>query len=217
MNDDSMRTMLRRRLNETTAENWEDSVIDDLLNAAFPLVQKEVIKVDPTAFMYIDRAALVADQEWYELPSGFWYELRVKVKTSATATRYTQIKRGAYDADSGRNSNSDRVYDIQGSFITFMAIPDFSVDPGFEIHYVPTLNLKSVSDTSARGPRLHTALHPAVPLWAHLLAMGETHESPSDTAGVLKALLADIPEFYKRGGEAQQVRPDAGGPYYRTR
>ena len=206
----TMRTMLRRRLHETTADNWSDADLNALLEAGLHQVQKEVMKYDAAAFMYIDEAPLQANQEFYPLPDGFWYELVVKIKTSASATTYTTLTRGAYDADQNRNSTLERVYDIRGRFITFMANPDYSVNPGYMIQYVPTLSLGADSTV----PAIHKGLHTAVVLWAHLIALGETPESATDTAGVLKAMLDDIPLYYKRGGEAPRLRLDAGGPYY---
>lgn len=214
MTSASMLAVLRRRLNETTAENWDDAYLYDMLGAALMLVQKEVIKVDPTAFMWIDQAPLRANNEWYPLPAGFWYELEVGIKSSASEPRYTALERGAYDADAYRTDGSTRKYDIQGRFITFMPIPDYDLAAGFQLRYVPSLSLATVGADGARGPTLHSALHMAVPLWAHLLTIGETHESGSETAGVLKAMIGDIPEFYKKGGEAPRLRVDAGGPYY---
>ncbi len=217
MTSANMLRMLRRRLNERTTDNWEDDELYEALGAGLLQVQKEVIKVDPVAFMFISQAPLQADREWYPLPPDFWYELEVGIKTSATDTRYTALTRGAYDRDKSRSGSSDRVYDIRGRFITFMAIPDYSVDPGYQLQYTPSLSLAHVGVAGARGPTLHEGLHVAVPLWAHLILMGETHESASETASLLKAILNDIPEWYKKGGEAPRLRIDAGGPYYRAR
>src|SRR5688500_16498133 len=92
----TMRSMLRRRLQEATADQWSDANLNDLLEVALHLVQKEVMKVRGDAFMVEDSAALVANQEFYQLPSGFWYELVVKFRASTSAA-YGTLKRGNYE------------------------------------------------------------------------------------------------------------------------
>ena len=205
-----MRNLLRRRLHETTADNWTDADLNALLDSALALVQTRVMEVSEDAFMQIVTGPLVADNEWYPLPDGFWYELEVGIKSSATATTFTTIARGSFEGNRNRNSTLDRMYEIKGRFITFQAAPDYSHTTGYQLLFVPTLSL-GADDTV---PALHQALHVAIPLLAHRLALGETEEATTEVEGVLKEILDRIPLYYRRGGEGRQVRPDAGGPYY---
>lgn len=205
----TMRGMLRRRLKEVTADQWTDTNLNELLEIALHQVQKEIMKVRGDAFMVEDSAPLVASQEFYQLPSGFWYELLVKFRTS-TSSAYNTLKRGSYENFEDMDPDADVVYDIRGRFITFGPLPTVSVNPGFKIQYIPTLAFGS----DAAVPDIHLALHMAVVLFAQLLAMGETDESTSETAALYKSFVDDIPTYYHRGGDPQQVSLDAGGGNY---
>lgn len=201
----TMRTLLRRRLQDSSGANWSDVELNDLLDEGMRLVQKEVMKFVPDAFMHIYQAPVTSVDEFYPLPDGFWMELLVRLKGSATATDYTTLERGNYDRDRENAASTTPAYDIRGRFIVFMPRPNFNANPGYEIQFVPTLSLPS--DTLA--PEIHQGLHLAIVIHAQLIALGETLESPTSAAEQLKRLLDDIPLFYQRGGEAQTLRLDA--------
>lgn len=200
--------MLRRRLQDSSSDNWTDVELNDILDEGLRLVQKEVMKFVPDAFMCVVQAPLQANVEFYPLPDGFWNELLVGIKGAVTDTTFTTIERGIYDRDRGQAVSCKTKYDIRGRFITFMAIPAISVNPGYQIQFVPTLSMA----VDGLAPDIHQGLHLAVVVGAQIIALGETLESGTPATDLYGKLVADIPLFYQRGGEAQALRVSTGQP-----
>lgn len=201
----TLRNLLRRRLNDSSGDNWTDAELNDLLDEGLHLVQKEVMKFVPDAFMHIYQGPVTIADEFYPLPDGFWYELSVGIRANSGSTTFAVIERGNYDRDRGNAAGTTPGYDIRGRFIVFMPRFSFNHLSGFEIQFVPTLSMSS----DALAPDIHQGLHLAVVVQAQLIALGETIESPTPASDQLKRLIDDIPLFYQRGGEAQQLRLDA--------
>jgi hypothetical protein len=201
----TMRTLLRRRLNDSSGDNWTNVELNELLNEGLHLIQKEVLKFLPDAFMHVYHGPVTIADEFYPLPDGFWYELSVGIRSSSSATTFGIVTRGNYDRDRGNAAGTTPGYDIRGRFIVFM--PRFSFDhaSGFELQFVPTLSMSS----DALAPEIHQGLHLGVVVQSQLIALGETIESPTPAAEQLKRIIDDIPLFYQRGGEAQVLRLDA--------
>src|SRR5262245_28678692 len=87
-----MRTLLRRRIQEQTADQWQDADLNELLNEGAREVQRRLIHIDPMCVAYIDVADLVSGQELYAHPAGFLYEYALKIYDVA-AQKYKRIGR----------------------------------------------------------------------------------------------------------------------------
>jgi hypothetical protein len=66
-----MRTVLRRRLMEASpGVNWVDTDLNEILGVALADVQKDVMEVDPLAFVNIAQQNLTSGLEFYAKPAG---------------------------------------------------------------------------------------------------------------------------------------------------
>lgn len=192
MNRSTMRTLLRRRLNEPTADNWDDNTLNSLLDIAYALVQKQVRKVDPEALLAWDYRNTVAGTTWYEKPSGTRGPVEVAVKATSADTDWTALTRKPYYLAKQYTSSAEQVYCHRGRYIGLFPAPSVSVTQGIQFIHVPTDSLADDADT----PRLEESLHYGVVVWATLLAKGESPESDSKDAAELQRIIGDIPADY---------------------
>lgn len=186
----TIRTMLRRRLNEQTADNWDDNTLDIIINLAYALVQKQVRKVDPEALIFWDYRDTTVDVNWYEKPSGTRGPVEVGLKSSASDTTYTALVRKPYWI--ARDWTGDPVYCHRGNYIGIFPAPTVSVTSGLSFLHAPTDTLAVDADV----PKLESTLHYAVVLWASLIAKGETPEDDAKDAKELQRIIGDIPFDY---------------------
>jgi hypothetical protein len=203
MNRGTMRTLLRRRLNEQVADNWADDTLDTLLNLAYALVLKQVRKVDPEAVLFWDYRNTVSGTNWYAKPSGTRGPVEVGLKSASADTDWTELKRVPYHV--ARNNTGDTVYCHRGEYIGIFPAPTASVTSGIQFLHVPTDTLAADTDF----PKLETTLHYAIVLWAALIAKGESPEDDSKDAKELERILGDIPQDY---GTIDQSQPMAFSP-----
>jgi hypothetical protein len=194
----TMRTLLRRRRKDVAAINWTDSELNELLNEAAGYVQKEVMKVDPTAFLKITRQHIKADVDRYAKPQGIWSLLDVAKKDTSTG-RYVSLGtpvdfltiRGL-QASTGSTATRFALF---GEEILIGPTPDSDLDDGLEWVWVSSATMSEDDDVLG----LHIALHQAVVLRAEILLAPET-ASPDVTTleKILAKELEDIPTYYRR-------------------
>jgi hypothetical protein len=192
MNRGAMRTLLRRRLLEPTADQWDDSTLNDLLNLALALVRKQVRKVDYEFDIRWEYRDTVAGTHWYEKPAGTLGPTEVGVKKAASDADWTALKRTAYHLARTYTAESEMVYCHRGAYIGLFPAPSASITDGIQFLHAPTETLAADTDI----PRLETSLQYAVVCWAELLAKGESPEDDSKAAKELQRLLGDIPADY---------------------
>lgn len=206
----TMRALLRRRLNEVVVDQWQDTDLNDLLNYGLHQTQKEVMKIDPQAFIYLYTADIVNGRDLYDKPQGLWYEIEVALLDVASNSYSNVLRRKDYNVARTLQSADQPVYCNVGRFFGIYPIPSASVANGMRIMGVPTLEMTADSDV----PQIHLGLHEAVVLWAQLLAIGETSEAAKDVKDVLANLLNDIPKFYFiSGGEPEAFMPTIDKQY----
>jgi hypothetical protein len=186
-----MKTKLRRRLQETTADLWSDQDIEEILNLALIEMQKEVMKVDPEAFSAIDRADQVVNQEFYQFPAGLWFEREVRLLGDDGT--YKTITRVAFAERADRTTGEDVVYARfdRGNFV-LSPIPSVSKINGIELVWVPTLAMATDADV----PPIHLGLHGGIVLFGELIANGDTGDSSDDTLKELARVINSIPQYY---------------------
>lgn len=196
----TIRTMLRRRLNETVADNWDDSTLNTLIDLAYALVLKQVRKVDPEAVLFWDYRNTVAGTTWYEKPAGTRGPVEVGLKSLATDTDWSPLKRAPYFIARDNVDASETVYCHRGAYIGIFPAPTVSVTNGIQFIHAPTDTIPTDTDV----PKLENTLHYAIVLWASLIAKGESPEDDTKDAKELQRILGDIPQDYGS--------PDLGQP-----
>lgn len=212
----TMRSVLRRRLNELTQDNWTDVMLDDLLNTSLAQVQTDVMQVVPQAFVNIWRQDITAGQEFYDKPVGLQYEYLVRLKDTGSGL-YFQIRNGDYYQLQNRGLSlstppqqfntliPETKYAHLGRHLAINPIPSVTVTNGLEIIGIPTLSMALDTDV----PELNLALHMLPVLWANLFALGETQESAAAVTALIDRLTSQIPLYYRQSaGDPVTLQPD---------
>lgn len=192
MNRGVMRTLLRRRLLEPVADQWDDSTLNSLLNLGLSLVRKQIRKVDPEFDIYWEYRDTVAGTSWYEKPAGTRGSVEIGLKKAASDSDWGALRRAAYHVARTHTSAADTVYCHRGAYIGIFPAPSASVSDGIQFLHAPTESLAEDTDI----PRIEESLQYAVVCWAALLAKGESPEDDSKDAKELTRLLGDIPADY---------------------
>lgn len=192
MNRGLMRTLLRRRLLEPIADQWDDSTLNSLLNLGLALVRKQVRKVDYEFDIRWEYRDTVAGTNWYEKPSGTRGPTEIGLKKSASDADWEPLARKAYHIARLYTAEAETVYCHRGSYIGIFPAPSASVVQGIQFMHAPTETLSDDTDV----PRLEETLQYAVVCWAALLAKGESPEDDTKDAKELQRLLGDIPADY---------------------
>ncbi len=203
-----MRTLLRRRINEITADQWADGDLNDVLNLGLHQVQKRIMAIDPEAFIYIARAPITALEEFVPKPVGMWYEKAVRLKDSSTGLYGGIEKMDYYLAET--LTSGDAVYSHLGRFLAIHPIPSANVTNGVEILYIPVLSMAVDTDV----PDVHIGLHDAIVKAAQLSLLPETGEPFKDLQASLDAELLEIPLYYRQSaGQAPALNPQVPKDY----
>jgi len=192
MNRGIMRTLLRRRLLEPVADQWDDTTLNSLLNLGVALVRKQVRKVDYEFDIRWEYRDTLAGVNFYEKPSGTRGVTSIGVKKLSSDTVWTQLTRKPYHLARDYSSEGEMVYCHRGAYIGLFPAPTAAITQGIEFLHAPTETLATDTDI----PRLEESLQYAVVCWAALLAKGESPEDDSKDAKELQRLLGDIPADY---------------------
>ena len=211
MTRDAMRALLRRRLNETTADNWTDDNLNGLLLEGLRRMETMILRVNPEAFLTSCITDLVQDQSYYLKPTGILYEVRVETKTDVSA-EFKKIEKGDFDSvadvaelESTGSGRQAMRYAHYGKEFFLGPAPSSSVSGGLRVHFVPSISMANDDDV----PQLAIPLHLGIVLYAHMLAIGETGEGREAILSDLKEILADIPAYYRKsGGRPDNLQPD---------
>jgi hypothetical protein len=204
-----MRTWLRRRLQETTADQWSDATLNYYLNEGLHFMQQEIEKLEPEAFIYEDTANIVSAQRLYAWPSNMKREVEVKVKVTSTATEYTILKRRDRRTVNnplvGTQSTQANTYAHQGRYLLLQATPTANVTDGIWLTYVPVLEMGADSDV----PNIPVDIHIGIVLAAQLYAFGDSSGSSDkqEVKGELADVIIRLPMHYSvSGGEPPHFR-----------
>lgn len=204
MNRSAMRTLLRRRLLEPVADQWDDSTLNDLLNLALSLVRKQVRKVDPEFDIRWEYRDTVAGTHWYEKPAGTRGLIELAVKKSASDSDWGALTRKMYHIARTYTAESEMVYCHRGAYVGLFPAPSASIVQGIQFMHAPTEVLATDTDIS----RLDDTLQLAAVIWASLIAKGESPEDDSKDANELKRILGDIPTDIIDLGQPTYLQPD---------
>jgi hypothetical protein len=209
-----MRTLLRRRLQEVEADNWQDTDLNDLLNLGLHEVQKRIVSVDPFAFLWIDTTHLVQGQSLYKKPVGFWYEYELNLlDTTANPPRYTRMVRNDYEALRDAGTGNAAQYAHAGQYFFIAPAPEAAVASGLQILWMPSLEMAVDSDV----PDIHFAMHNAVVVATQLITFGETGVAREAIAAEYEGLANPevIARYYHRSAaDLDQIKIDTGKVIY---
>lgn len=186
----TMRTALRRMLNEPVADQWDDAALNEFLAHGVLMIEKEILKTSPQEFAKWATDDLEANKDAYPLPTDFIRELRIELKDAAGD--YQPQPCFEYDSLMDDEPNG---YAIMGRFIHLRPTPTAAVVDGLRLVYVPVLTMAEDSDT----PAIPDFLHIAAVLWAKTLANEETGEQVEATKARITEMVLDLPLWMRPG------------------
>ncbi len=178
--------LLRRRLQEKVAHNWEDVDLKALLNLGLHRTQLAIKQAHPDVALHRAIADIegpgTTDNDLIVFPPGFVSEYLVEMLDDGGV--YRKIKRLNFRETIDRAEGSDTRYARTGKWLKLSPPPTAHVTNGIRIWYVPTLTMADDSDI----PDIPLVLHEGPIIWANRIALGETGETS-------KELAADWIEF----------------------
>lgn len=175
--------VLRRRLQEDTADNWTDSELHELINEAYFWVQMEFYKLNPDGLVHIDYTTIEAGKSIYPWARGFMYVKELGFLDTSDPLGYRDL---GQPRDFWIMRKQPPTVDITWSnlgrhFILFPK-PDFTITDGLQKIWVGTLGLANDNDV----PELPFN-HMSIVVRAQMMAYGETGDSSKE----LRDELAD--------------------------
>jgi hypothetical protein len=199
-------TWLRRRLQEVSAAQWTDSVLQDYVNEGYREVGDAIKSVDPEWLVYRDTHNIVSGQELYKFPTNMDSMIELWYRGSATA-EYSRLdfrRRRSMESDV---SSSEVSYSTQGRYIKISPAPTTNISAGLRLDYVPVVSLGEDSAV----PDLPAGLHKGIVFAAQILALGDTAEV-SDKAATREELdrfLIRAQQFYDTNRDEDEfITPD---------
>jgi len=202
-----IRALWRRHVRDTAGVEWDDTEANEIINLAYGLVQKEIVKIDRTAHVFWDYIPTTAGTSWYELPSSFGI-IRVGLKTNTADLAWTKLDPKGYNklqefldplATGAQVSATGRAYyTVMGTVLGIFPAPKNSVSDGLQLIHTPLMSLGGDSEV----PRVKIPLHLLIVYWAKLIALGDTDESSGETRDRIREMLDDLPLWYDLPSEA---------------
>lgn len=195
-----LRTLLRKRIQEVTADQWTDSDLNLLMEMALYDLEKEILSERGDAFIRISTCPRTANKTRFLLPAGCIKTVNVEVKTSASS-EYLKLKprKSHKMMEDGSAPVSDKpYYDVLGKWLEIRPAVTTTISAGIRLRWVPTLTMDD--DTVTPEPDL--VLHEAIALGAKVKAFQETDEDAKADAERLQQFLSLIPRYYRRMEES---------------
>jgi hypothetical protein len=220
-----LRTVLRRQINEVTAQSWTDAELNVYVNIGVQAIAKEIYKIDPMAFRSTELINVVSGTTDYNFATAVQDQLGVMLveRMGPNSTSYVHQTRADLEVVRDYLLNGvlvglpsitnriDGVYAISGMGTVVIApSPTQNVTSGLRITLRPMFTL--ASDSSE--PLFPEPFHIGVIYAAKLAALGETWAETERVEKRLNEVIADLPFYFSRDdGEPQAFRPQgiAGG------
>jgi hypothetical protein len=202
-----LRSWLQRRLQDSGNAQWADADLNTYLNASLQYIEKEILKVDPMAFIYQDTASIVSGTQYYPMPSNSMFE--VGVYTKATGGEYgwlDYIELPWIQAGSSSNWESNPFstgYSRAGRYLVLYPSPTLSVTDGIKLEYVPWLTMGADTDV----PEIDAGLQEGIVYRAEEIALGDTAQEAIKAKEDLAQVIQAIPLYYRRRGGVQRLSP----------
>jgi len=197
-------SLLRRRLQEPTADQWTDADLLILINLGIGSVQKLVQTIDPDAFTIATAQDIVSGTRDYNWPTGAWVPVAVEWVGATETTAIEKIPR--YEILAAAQGDTPRVTRF-GTKLRVTPTPTENVTSGLLVYHIPTLSVAADADAIP----FIDPLHILVVLFAEKWAIGDTGE---DAAAVQKDIdyeVALLPGYYRSGADERiTVEVDKG-------
>lgn len=177
MTRSQMRDLLRRRVQEKTADQWQDADLNSLLDIGLHRTQLVIKRVHPD--FALNRAVsdlkgpATVNNDLYDFPPGFISEYLVEMLD--TDGKYKKVGRINF-RDSVDRLTGDTKYSRTGKWIRISPAPTADLAAGLRIWFVPTLTMASDNDV----PDIPIVLHEGPIIWANRLAIGERGQTSKD-------------------------------------
>jgi len=199
----TLKSHFQRRLQDTGADEFSSSVVDELLAVGMSKLQAFIHDINPAAFISTNTFATVAGTDTYAKQTSSMRVIRVEIlKTSGGYLKVPQrnFMELIDETDSGFAEDTLSVADL-GTKWLMRPTPD--AIRTIRVWYVPILTDSTAWDAVA------TQIPPAIQFLAADLALLEALAETSEDAGPVRARinegLALIPSLYGRTNEQVQA------------
>lgn len=190
------RTLLRRRLQEPTADQWTNAELDTLINLSISYVQKLVQALDPEAFVIATAQNIVSGTRDYDPPTGAWNFIAAEwVGTTETIGLENIPRYEILAAAQGEVQSITRF----GKKLRLTPTPSESVTSGLLVYHVPSLSVAADGDVLP----FIDPLHGLVVLRAEKWAIGETGEASDEVQKQIDEEVRLLPLYYQSGASSR--------------
>jgi hypothetical protein len=203
-----LKDMLKRRLQDSGNAQWSDDTLNLYLNFGYQYMEKEILKVDPMAFIYEDTANIVAGTAYYPMPSNAMWEVGVYTKSTSDGEYewMDYIELPWIQAGSSPNWESNpfsRGYSRAGRYLVLFPEPTANITNGIALEYVPWLTMGADTDV----PEIDPGLQEGIVFRAEEIALGDTAQEAVKAEKDLAQVITSIPAYYRRRGGIQRFNP----------
>lgn len=192
-----MRTLLRRFLNDTGKDVWDDPELNVLLNLGLADVQGFIEATEPDAFQYIDRADITVNERFYPKPLGITSERELAYSSAPASVEHSKLTLATYEMIQ-RGEAGDLAYAHFGAYFYLSWKPPATIVDGLQVVWHPTLAMGADSDS----PEVHHRLHYAIVLMAAIKALRETPDEAKSFKEDLAIEVQKIPTLYLKSAAA---------------
>lgn len=203
------RTLLRRRLQEPTADQWTDADLTSLLNLGISDVQKLIQGPDPEAYITSADQNIVAGTSDYAFPTGAWWPQSVALYDTVALTYGDLGDPVPWGERVLAVAGDESKWSLFGRKVRISPTPSASVTSGLRIYYIQSLS-ESVDGNPLPVP---DPLHGLVVLYAQEWARGETDEDESPIQKQIDRQIEMIPTWMRRMGGADRLTVDSTKEY----
>lgn len=199
MNLASIRTILRRQVQDPAATQFSDQELNDIINLAYSTVQLVVYQHDQEAHIVWETIPVTAGTNWYPMPDTFGLN-QVRLKVNSTDTIWTVLtKKSLNDIETVLTTGPNYYYARRGQWIGIFPTPPTSISDGIQVLHAPIMQLTLDTDI----PKIKSPLHIAILWLARLYAQDE--DEAVDLTKVearLNSLFNSIPSWYEVNSDA---------------
>lgn len=209
----TMRTMVRRRLMETTANHWSDSNVNDLIDLGIQAVQTMIMAIDPERFVFLYQRDIVADNDLYEWPVGMDYAYGVYLLNSSTGNYEPLEKVDSWRAIASNYAAEDDAttrYARLGQYVMLSPKPATTIANGLRIFFHPTLTAAD----DATVPLIPIRTHYLACLLAARFGLPQAGQDRDEIDKEIAPLVQEMPRWYRAGTTApNQISLDLNKEY----
>jgi hypothetical protein len=190
MTRQTMRTLLRRFVNDVDSVEWTDAECNEALQESYYERQGEVQAIDPEAVIFWDNMNTTSGTNWYPLPPTFGV-ISVGFKSASSDTTFSKLDHQLYE-DIKDLTGTTTYYTLRGEWLGIFPSPDASVTNGIELLHRPIHTMTVDSDE----PKFKLPLHRAIVLGAKLFLLGDTNEESKEDERKLTAIMENARQWY---------------------